>query len=570
MFWPAIRLTCVHHKTKKKVWRLLLLSLCAAIGWYSLSSAYDVIVVVLDNGAEDNIPLYKDIFTQETWPEVEAYQSDPGTVPALVHYHWCHNKMFKFEDYLGLLSIIRIVKPQKIIFHYYYLPHVDTMWYHTWFQELKQSFPNLILRRSISNLKCGSRDILKYVLNKLSVEGGVYIGERVVLTHVPQLARTDELFHSFSMTNYSQDLTHGIIFSKRGFPENIVDDKINLISHSARRCLLLGEFNAMTSSQHSDSISPCLFLEHSVYPKDIWNNTSKFSEFARWLYYGKRARLFPVVSDDGLIPMVGHMVWMRTNNLIKTNEMELFHYLSIMSALYVAGFRAVYIHGEIEPYGHWWEQLIHENVTFVKIERPETIFQQGVDGPSHQSDIIRLNILLHHGGVYQDRDVIWVNKIPDSLRRYPVVACTDWPQNGQWPEVFNMGVLMAKRNAAWLKHFISTFRYYRDDKWAFNAVMMPYKAYEHLPDQLYVDRYLQVICFYGECHPTWQQDYIRDIWDKRPVPDFDWREARSFHFTVPKPPESLKSVEGIKNGRDIYAKIGRHVLEKCGRLDLLN
>ncbi|KAH9504517.1 hypothetical protein Btru_063013 [Bulinus truncatus] len=68
----------------------------------------------------------------------------------------------------------------------------------------------------------------------------------------------------------------------------------------------------------------------------------------------------------------------------------------------------------------------------------------------------------------------------------------------------------------------------------------------------------------------WHEDYKRGIRDKRPVAEYDWHEARSFHFTVPKPPGSLTSPGAIKNGQDMFAQIGRHMLEKSGRLDLLN
>ncbi|CAL1535242.1 unnamed protein product [Lymnaea stagnalis] len=178
--------------------------------------------------------------------------------------------------------------------------------------------------------------------------------------------------------------------------------------------------------------------------------------------------------------------------------------------------------------------------------------------------------LLKYGGAYQDRDVIWVSRIPESLRRYPAVTCPDWPLNGEWPEAFNMGVMMAKKNSDFLKNFLKTFKYYRDDKWAFNAVFMPYKAYELHPDQLFVDRHLQVICFKGICHPAWHKDYIRDISDPRPVEPFDWRDARAFHFTVPKPPHSLSSPQAIRDGTDMFSEIGRMILQKSDQAALLS
>ena len=104
----------------------------------------------------------------------------------------------------------------------------------------------------------------------------------------------------------------------------------------------------------------------------------------------------------------------------------------------------------------------------------------------------RVQILQKYGGVYQDRDVVWAGRLPDELLRYPAVLCPDWPRNGEWPESFNTGVLMAQRRAPFLRHFLSTLRHFLDHSHAFNAVMMPYRAYERHPDSLHVDRYLQV------------------------------------------------------------------------------
>ncbi|XP_059142439.1 uncharacterized protein LOC131930095 [Physella acuta] len=414
-----------------------------------------------------SIPLHRDMYTQDGWPEVENNSSLPGEGASVVHYVWCGRKVFQFQHQLSLLSAVRILRPLKIYFYYHHLPEVDDFWYHTWFQELTQSVPNLVLRHD----------------------------------------------------------------------------------------------------------NPCLIITQSVYPKDVWDNSSRFSELARWIHYGRRGIIKVRQTDrpQDYIPLISHLVlFPAKEQSAKSTEFRFLHYLSVISALHVAGFKRVFVHGDEIPQGEWWDKLGGENVTFVKIEQPETVFQHGVAVPAHQSDVLRVLILLRYGGVYQDTDVIWVNRIPDDLRRYPAVVCNDWARNGAWPGVFNIGVLMARAGSEYLKHFLRTFGYYRDDKWSFNAILMPYKVYEQHPDLLYVDRYLQATCYHGVCHPTWQPDYFRDILDENPVEPFDWRDARAFHFTAPKPPESLSTPEKIKNGKDVFAEMGRMILEKSGRLDLLS
>ncbi|XP_012937066.1 uncharacterized protein LOC106011545, partial [Aplysia californica] len=142
---------------------------------------------------------------------------------------------------------------------------------------------------------------------------------------------------------------------------------------------------------------------------------------------------------------------------MKTMSWPFNAYMSVLSALYVGGFERVYVHGNIHPSGEWWDRLKDENVTFVEMDAVETVFQQGVASPAHNSDIIRTLVLLKHGGVYQDWDVIWTNPVPRALRRYPAVLSTDWPRYGDFPGAFNLGVLMAKPKAQFLRHFVDSF-----------------------------------------------------------------------------------------------------------------
>ena len=84
----------------------------------------------------------------------------------------------------------------------------------------------------------------------------------------------------------------------------------------------------------------------------------------------------------------------------------------------------------------------------------------------------------------------------------------------------------------------------------------------------------QMICFHGICHPVWHDDYRRDIKDKRPI-EFDWRDARAYHLTRPKPPPSLASVATVRTSimsgaPDIYARVAHHILTQAGRIQMLD
>ena len=107
----------------------------------------------------------------------------------------------------------------------------------------------------------------------------------------------------------------------------------------------------------------------------------------------------------------------------------------------------------------------------------------------------RYLVLYKYGGAYQDFDVTWASRVPDSLLAYPAVIGMEWttgrPPNG-FPETFNLGVFMARRHSPWLRHHIMTNRDYRDHDWGYNVQEMSYKTYELHPDLIYLDQHLQV------------------------------------------------------------------------------
>ncbi|KAK7103960.1 uncharacterized protein [Littorina saxatilis] len=249
--------------------------------------------------------------------------------------------------------------------------------------------------------------------------------------------------------------------------------------------------------------------------------------------------------------------------------------VNILSALYVAGFERVFLHleGE-EPRGRWWEEVKKErNVTVMKAVRPSSVFQTKVDVVQHVSDVLRYITVYKYGGAYQDFDVIWATRLPDSLLAYPTVAGMEWVQEDKgWPESFNLGVILARPRAQWLRHYIETHTDFRDNDWGFNSLRMSYKTYELYPHQLQLDRKLQVICCAGTCHPAWEKpDYRRNgISDKRPTMPFSWQEVRAVHVTCPKPHPSLTSPNAVKIGKDMFVEIGRNVLIKSGRQHLIS
>ena len=87
---------------------------------------------------------------------------------------------------------------------------------------------------------------------------------------------------------------------------------------------------------------------------------------------------------------------------------------------------------------------------------------------------------------------MWTSRVPDWLLDYPCVATSDWVAYGDFPDGINPGVLLAKRHAPWLRYNLAAHRYYIEENFVWNAVLMSYRTYERHPDQLFYYRHLQV------------------------------------------------------------------------------
>ncbi|XP_059145770.1 uncharacterized protein LOC131932883 [Physella acuta] len=537
----------------------------------------------------DSLRLFKDLISRVEGEDShvlgEAFYgvpAMPGDAPTTAHYVWCGEKLFRFEDYLGVLSVIRVLKPLKLVFHYNHLPF-DNEFYHTWFQELRQSLPHLILKPTNKELKCNTLDALSYALDQLasSPVGGVYFGERAVLTFIPPEWKTENhVTYTSKNANRSEEtiiyVKHGLISSDIPL-EQFKQDVLN----KSYVCMDSETFNAEVESLISrqertipPGLSPCLIMSLNLYPENIVNTSTHYAGVARRLYYGKSNLMVATPSQDpnDLIPNVGHMIAVKKK---PDSSVELIfqQYLCILSALYVAKIDRIYFYGDEEPTGIWWSRLKGENITFVQIESLETVYQQALNEPAHKSDILRAIILSKFGGIYFDRDVIWANPPSLEIRRYPSVMSLDWPIYNGWPQAGSIGLLMAKPGASFVTKLLESFWYFRDFQWAFNGVLMPYKVYEQNPESIFIDKKLQVICFVGVCHPLWHADYHRTF-DQRdePTGKFKLSETNAFHFTWPKPDPVFFSFSTIRNGTGIVGELGRQVLaavEKSGRLHLL-
>lgn len=403
-------------------------------------------------------------------------------VAPIAHFIWCNRDHFQFHHYLSVLSAFKFLKPTAIHFHYTQLPEMDSDGYYQFFNDLRRDLPNLVLEPVSSSMACSDtlNTRFNFVLDLLNKDGGIFVGESTVLAESLSGFRK----RSFSVASSGSSLD--VVLMEKGFLDSRASwpDIGQLLREEAE-----SRFSCASHTSYKTSPNmPCAFVSRQIFPVDVWELRSDFGRLARWLSHGQTEVLRPRPANGTVVPNIVHYVWLGDNTF------KFFSYLSLLSALYVLNADMVYVHGNLEPRGpHWAKIRGHKRVTFVNREFPGAIFAEPiVKYASHASDYWRGDLLIRYGGVYMDWDVMWVNPIPEEVRRYDTVACADFPATGAFPDVFNMGVLLAGQGSQFLRYFLESYHHYLDNHWSYNAIHIPYKVYEKHPDLLLVNRHLQV------------------------------------------------------------------------------
>lgn len=120
--------------------------------------------------------------------------------------------------------------------------------------------------------------------------------------------------------------------------------------------------------------------------------------------------------------------------------------------------------------GKYWDMV----KDFPEIElrywkRPTHIFGKKISWIQHASDISRIEILMTYGGIYLDNDVFVVKPL-HYFRRFEMAI--GWDLN----QYLGAQVIIAHKNARFLKLWHNSYKYYKPEKWYYNAGELPTKS----------------------------------------------------------------------------------------------
>ena len=385
----------------------------------------------------------------------------------------------------------------------------------------------------------------------LHKHGGYYIRENTIFTK--ELGNIELQQPRGIIYAMSADFSSGFIATEPGLKET---NSLSGFLHRNKEKIT--QLSCVLHSDYSDSeYSQCLIFDDRVWhPKDFWKRNNDVAHLVNVLMYGSPQIPQPVQYEESVVPNIAHIVWMGGG------EMKYIFYLCVLSLMHIVKVDEVHIHGNKVMTGPYWSRLMeNERVHFIHRADISFIFSADVTSLHHKADVIRADIMLKHGGLHVDPDVLFVKPLPPDMFKYDAVATVDsylYPMR-PFPDVLSLGTVLSKPYGRFWQLYQQSQIYYVDQDWTWNSGRIPYKIYERNPGLLQIEPYLQVICFDLRCYPTWVNTR-QEAFSLADVPDRWWHMVYAFHIVDIVPPE-LQDEGRVRSGRSVFADIGKAILD---------
>jgi len=294
--------------------------------------------------------------------------------------------------------------------------------------------------------------------------------------------------------------------------------------------------------------SPYLLIKtpsRSIDEVAILEELERLRNFQRFNYDDDLAALAKEVDDlrvdDSKVPNVVHYIW------FNCRRFKVHHYMSMLSSLKFQNPALIFFHTNCPPNGTYWQAFSNvagRRLRIVKRTPPVQVWNNAVNKVEHQSDVVRLHVLLEIGGIYVDDDVITLRSL-DELRR-----TNDFVLGEENYDALANSIIMANKNSWFLKRWFQEYKTFNDSIWSESSCFVPWSMWQLFPNDIHVVKEKML-------RPNWEEiTYMyREL--------FDWSE----NFTVHLFSRFMPHVDGTAERtlmelavlNTTYGEIARHV-----------
>lgn len=170
------------------------------------------------------------------------------------------------------------------------------------------------------------------------------------------------------------------------------------------------------------------------------------------------------VNGEYIIPNIVHFLFFEESHITYVAA------VCVLAAFKNQRPQKILFHTDVDQFvGPHWEKLKNTPGLLIevhKVKMPKEIFGQKIKHVWHAGDIARIRILMEHGGIFLDNDSYLVRSL-DCFRKYEMALGLD--ENNY----IGTQVLVAHKDARFLRLWLETYREYYPDLWYFNAGQKP-------------------------------------------------------------------------------------------------
>jgi hypothetical protein len=194
------------------------------------------------------------------------------------------------------------------------------------------------------------------------------------------------------------------------------------------------------------------------------------------------------------IPRTAHFVFgLRP----QVEPFHLVHYLALASCAAVVAPDRIVVHCHELPYGFYWD-LARPLVELERIEPVQRVVDFPYDDPivrhysyAHQADVVRLDVLAEHGGIYADIDTVFVSPPPDDLWDSPAVIGREAdvvdPRTQRLRSSLSNALVMAEPGSAFVTRWRDQIEDALDGTWSAHSCFLAHDLATAHPDEVRVE-----------------------------------------------------------------------------------
>jgi hypothetical protein len=195
------------------------------------------------------------------------------------------------------------------------------------------------------------------------------------------------------------------------------------------------------------------------------------------------------------IPRVVHFVY---GFKPQSEPFHLLHYVAIASCVRVLAPERIYFHYHHLPFGSWWD-LIRPALTLVRADPAAEVLSADYGSGrvperyryAHHADVVRLDALIEHGGVYADIDTIFLRPLSDALFESPFVIGEEGLSKdeltGEWKASLCNAFMMARPGAPFARAWRAGVRGALNGTWNNHSCLLAQRLSQDMPDEVRVE-----------------------------------------------------------------------------------